>query len=214
MIKAHTNKYNSYQNIKGVLQKNIEICKSGKILEELVDEYFALMEEIIVTAGKSKKKTNQYTKQKHSLKSEMAQKASALGGAATVYAIDKKDAKLKSALKFSYSAIKYASDFEALNHAGGIESKLRKISEHLGDYMVTIEEIDDLKSTIDEYNKLLQTRGSVKTSSVTAKQDLIQLYKKMDALLEEKLDRMIKLVGRHHPEFAKLYFQARKIYDR
>ena len=117
-------------------------------------------------------------------------------------------------LKPTYSRIKYAKDAEAYLFASNIESTLRSHVEHLKDYMVTLDELDDLRETTKAYDKLLQKRGSVKSGAAASKKMLADLHNKMDELLDEKLDRMIHRIRRVNPEFAKLYFQARKISDR
>jgi len=151
MLKAYTNKYNSYQAIQGTLNDNRSLYEDNIIMQELVNEFMELKDEIIRVAGKSDHKTNEMTREKYRLKEEMAEKAYALASAGIVYAMDVDDPELKSKLSANYSKIKYAKDAEAYGYAGGIESTLRK-----------------------------------------------------------HIDRL----AMEYPEFGKLYFQNRKIYDR
>jgi hypothetical protein len=214
MIKAFSNKFNAYQGLKGILQDHKKLYEHNRVVTELVDEFMARFEEIKSMGTKSDNKTNALTEEKYKLKELMADKASALGAAGIVYAIDIKDPELASLLKPTYSRIKYAKDAEAYLFASNIESTLRSHVEHLKDYMVTLDELDDLRETLKAYDKLLQKRGSVKSGAAASKKMLADLHDKMDALLDEKLDRMIQRMKREHADFARLYFQARKISDR
>jgi len=214
MWKVQTNKFNSYQGISSILMKKREKYSSNKLFIKFVDEYMTFMQKILEVAADADNKTNSLTKEKYKMKELMAGKAVALASAGLLYARDINDAVLYAELDITFSDIKFARDAEALLLALNIEQSLRRHLDKLGEYMITDRELDELRTSVNNYEEILKIRAQVKNVSVISKKNLNELYDRMDAFLYTKMDRIMRRIGKDDPDFAALYFQGRKIYNR
>ncbi|MBN2698618.1 MAG: hypothetical protein JXR52_07305 [Bacteroidales bacterium] len=214
MLKSQTNKYNAYQAVKGILQEYREAYSENRLFTKLADEYLSKLEQIMEVAIKADHKTNVITQNKYRMKELMARKAVALASAGMVYARDIDKPKLLSELKTTYSGIKYGKDSEAYLHASRIDQILRKHIDSLGEYMVTLADLDDLRQVVNDYEQILRDRDGVKNVAVVSKRRLAGLFDQMDEFLYTKLDMVMRRIGESDAHFAAHYFQARKIYDR
>ena len=213
MQKSHSNKFNAYQGLRGVLFEHKDVYENVPLVNELVEEFLKNLEEIQQISGRILYGTKEYTKNKNKVKGIMARKASALAAAGAVYAIDREDMESLGALKWSYSRIRFAKDSEALFRAWGIENTLRNKLPELGRYMVSKKDLDDLAEEIEQYESIIERRGSEKAEIVSARAHLRVLFSDTGALLKKKLDRMMKRIGEENADFYRLYRQARKIND-
>ena len=213
MQRGYTNKFNAYQGVKGFLVKNRSVYGRHLVVVELVEQFNALLDEIVRVSARAVYGTKQYTKSKYERKTEMAKLASSLGAAGMVYAIEKDDTDMKRALKWSYSKIRFATDSEALLRANGIERKLRIHQTVLAHYLVSEEDVETLRSAIDDFETTVRKRGAEKADNVTAHIRLKELFKETDNHLYNKLDRIMLRIGNEHPDFYKSYREARKIDD-
>jgi hypothetical protein len=214
MRKYQTNKFNSYQGLKAMLDSHKSVYSDSKLAMKLVKEYLKRMDEILVVAGKSDNKTKKITKDKLKAKIAMARETDAFASAGALYALESENAELLSELDITFTKIRYAKDADALRYANNVHDILRSHQEQLGKYMVSGNDLDGLKTAIDEFQKLYKLRIEVKNDAKTNKLKLVRLFREMDDFLEEKLDRLFKRLGQDHPDASMHYFEARKIDDR
>ena len=213
MIKRHSNKYNAYVGIKAMLVTNRSKYDSLKLVTDIVDEFFRLMDEINRLSGEISKARAELTKQKYMVKALMAERTTALAGVGTLYALDNGDAELKVELISNVSWIKYAKDGEAYLRANGIEKLLRKNLAHLGDYLISKEDLDGLRAIIEDYDTIVQDRAGVHNHNIYANKRVDELFDETDELLYTKLDRIMMRLGIEDEDFYERYKIARKITD-
>ena len=200
-------------DLKAHLIKNRRVYGSYLIVVELVEQFMTSIDEIVKVSSKAVYGTKKYTEKKHAKKTEMARQASSMAAAGMVYAMEKDDAEMLSALRWSYSNIKFAKDAEAFFRSGLIESTLRSHAKDLEQYLISAQDLDSLTKAIDEFEEILQARAVEKTENVVAHQRLKELFEETDNHLYNKLDRIMLRISDKNPDFYSGYLQARKIDD-
>ncbi len=213
MNKRQSNKLNSYQSIKGVLEDNKEVYASVPIIQQTVDNFFEIVREIDQIGTRTEMDTTGETSAKIEAKEKMSTLASSLAASAAVYAFEEADIELEAALAYTYSDIRYAKDAEALQMARAIEAELQDIKEEVAEYMVSDENLVDLHTLIDNFENSMEIKGGVKATSVADTKRLAILFRVADDLLYKRLDRFIVRLKSNHPTFYDAYRTARQIVD-
>jgi hypothetical protein len=213
MNKRQSNKLNSYQSVKGVLQDNRPIYESVSIINQSVENFFQIVDEIDTIGTRTEMDTTGETSAKIVAKEKLANAASSLAASGSVYAFEHSDIELEASLEYTYSDLRYARDSEALQISMAIEVELLDHQAELADYMVSDEDLANLHQLIEEFENSLETRGGVKSGSVAETRRLAILYRVADDLLSKKLDRFVVRLKPDYPTFFDAYRNARMIVD-
>jgi hypothetical protein len=213
MNKRQSNKLNSYQSVKGVLQDNKPVYENIPIINQSVVSFFEIVDQIDKIATKTEMDTTGETSAKIVAKEKLASLASSLAASGSVLAFEKKDVELEAALAYSYSDLRYARDSETLQISRAIESELLDCQAELADYMVSDENMADLHRLIEGFEDSLEIKGGVKSGSVAETRQLAILYRVADDLLSKKLDRFVVRLKANYPTFFDAYQNARMIVD-
>ena len=213
MNKRQSNKLNSYQSIKGVLEDNRNIYEPITIINQSVENSFKITNEIDDIATNTEMDTTGETSAKIVAKEKLATMASSLAASASVFAFEQSDIELEASLAYSFSDIRYARDSEAHQIARAIEAELLEFRADLVDYMVSEENLTELHALIDEFKNSMETKGGVKSGSVAETRRLSILYRVADDLLNKKLDRFVARLKAEFPTFYDAYNNARMIVD-
>ena len=213
MNKRQSNKLNSYQSVKGVLADNRNIFEPVAIINQSVDSFLNIVNEIDEIATKTEMDTTGETSAKIVAKEKLSNMASALAASAAVYAFETGDIELEASLAYTYSDIRYARDTETMQIARAIESELLDNQAEVADYMVSDENLTELHTLIEEFEESQEIRGGVKSGSVAETRKLAILFRVADDLLNKKLDRFIARLKADYPTFYDAYNNARMIVD-
>jgi hypothetical protein len=213
MNKRQSNKLNSYQSVKGVLQDNKPVYENIPIINQTVVSFFEIVDQIDKIATKTEMDTTGETSAKIVAKEKLASLASSLAASGSVWAFEQKDVELEAALAYSYSDLRYARDTETLQISRAIESELLDCQAELADYMVSDENMADLHRLIEGFEDSLEIKGGVKSGSVAETRQLAILYRVADDLLSKKLDRFVVRLKSNYPTFFDAYQNARMIVD-
>jgi len=213
MNKRQSNKLNSYQSVKGVLEDNRNIYESVGIINQSVESFFSMVNEIDTIATRTEMDTTGETSAKIVAKEKLATLASSLAASGAVFAFEESDVELEASLAYTYSDLRYARDAETLQISRAIEADLLDHQVEVAEYMVSEENLVQLHNMIEEFEDSLEIRGGVKSSSVAETRRLAILFRAADDLLNKKLDRFIVRLKAEHPTFFDAYQNARMIID-
>ena len=153
-------------------------------------------------------------KNKKQLKSTIARKADILNDSLEVLALVTGDKTLEMKMDASYS------DFNRMPYNKFIPA-IRKViteveahSEVLqSEYGVTPEQIEDLKLDFDAFQAINGQSRAYRIASVQATASLEQLFSGATAILEKKLDKVMKIFKRRDVNFYNGYLAARVVVD-
>lgn len=213
MNRRQENKIRSFQNTKGVLDNNTEAYQEYPAVVQGVSNFNTNLAEILKIGTQASTDTTGITQAKTKAKDTMATLATEMSGSLKALAFDKQDVQLEAAVDFSYSDIRYASDIDALQSANVIYAEIENNLPDLANYMVSQEDADEFKVSIDEFERLSETKGKVKSTSVSDTKRLAQLIRETDDLLNKNLDQLILRIKRKQPAFYDTYMNARNIID-
>ena len=213
MNKRQSNKLNSYQSIKGVLEDNRPIYEPVPIINQSVESFFKVVDEVDAIATRTEMDTTGETSAKIVAKEKLATTASSLAASGSVFAFDNSDIELEASLEYTYSDLRYARDSEALQISMAIELELLDHQAELNDYMVTDEDLTNLHQLIDDFENSMEVRGGAKSGSVAETRRLAILFRVADDLLTKKLDRFVVRLKPDYPTFYDAYRNARMIVD-
>lgn len=213
MNKKQSNKLNSYQSVKGVLEDNEKIYTSVPIIQQTVVSFFSIIHELTQIATNTEMDTTGETSAKIVAKDKLATLASSLAASGAVYAFDISDIELEASLGYTFSDLRYARDSETLQISKAIEVELLENQVEVVNYMVTEENMAELHQLIDDFSNAMETKGGVKSESVAETRRLAVLFRGADDLLSKKLDRFIVRLKAMYPTFYDAYKNARMIID-
>jgi hypothetical protein len=213
MNKRQSNKFNSFQSVKGVLEDNRPIYEPVSIINQSVQNFFQVVDEINTISTRTEMDTTGETSAKIVAKEKLANMASSLAASGSVYAFENSDIELEASLEYTYSDLRYARDSEALQISMAIEVELLDHQAELTDYMVSEQDLTNLHQLIDDFENSLETRGGAKSGSVAETRRLSILYRVADDLLAKKLDRFVVRLKPDYPTFFDAYRNARMIVD-
>jgi hypothetical protein len=213
MNKEQSNKLNSYYAVRGVLEDNRGIIEPLALMGQAVEEFYRKVSEIDAVASRTKKGTGGATAAKKLAKEKLARLASSLAAAASIYAWNSSNTKLETALDYSYTEIKYATDNAALQRAMAIEKVLNLHRNNLEEYMISAKNLEELHLHIESYEDALEARGAVKSERVAGFRKLADLFREADHMLTRKIDRFMLRLKAEFPSFYDAYRSARTIVD-
>lgn len=213
MNKKQSNKLNSYQSVAGVLENNQNIYQPIDIINRSVDNFFEVVEQIVVIATQVELDTTGETSAKIEAKQKLANMASGLAATGAVYAFEREDVELEASLSYSFTDIRYSKDAETLEISRAIESVLLENQSELEPYMVSEQNLADLRTLIEEFERSLKIRGGVKSKNVAETKRLALLFRVADDLLNKRLDRFVARLKAEYPTFYDAYSNARMIVD-
>jgi len=213
MNKRQSNKFNSYQSVQGVLEDNQNIYEGVPIINQSVESFLSVVNEIDQILARTEMDTTGETSAKDVAKEKLATLATSLAASGSVYAFEAGDVELEAALGYTYSDLRYCRDAEALAISRTIESELRENFDAVTEYLISEENLNELHQAIEEFDNASEAKGGVKSGSVAETRTLSILFRVADDLLNKRLDRFVDRLKVEFPKFYVAYNNARMIVD-
>ena len=158
MNKYQSNKMNAYVAVRGVLEKNQKTWKTVPVLVKVVEEFSSRVDEISAISTQRELDTTGETLAKNEARKDLARHASKLAACAMAYAFDRSDTELEAALDYSYSEIEHVKDADALQISAGIYKVLNRDLPGLDEYLVSGEDLRELKRLRRRFNDAMVTK--------------------------------------------------------
>ena len=175
----------------------------GELVNQINESQLA-QQEAQVFLGKNKKQ----------LKSMIAQKADILNDSIEAFALVTDDSKLANKMASSYSELNRMrnADFSPAIQLIIAEAESNKnVLE--SEYGVTAEQVEDLKSNLDDFLAMNGQPRAYRIASIQATKDLEQLFVDATAILDSRLDKVMSIFKRRDLNFYNGYQAARVIVD-
>lgn len=153
-------------------------------------------------------------KNKTQVKSTVAQKADILNDCLEAFALVTGNNKLAGTMASSYSDLNRMRNTDFIP---AVKSVINEAEKHLevltAEYGVTTEQIDGLKSDLDEFLSVNGQPRAYRVASVQATKDLELLFIEASDVLENRLDKVMSIFKRRDASFYNGYIAARIIVD-
>ncbi len=153
-------------------------------------------------------------KTKTQIKSVVAEKADILNDSVEAFALITGNEELRIKMSASYTSLyrlrnaDFIPAIKAIIEA--VEANIRVLTREYG---VTAEQVEGLKSDFDEFLAINGQPRTYKIASIEATKSLELLFNEADAILDNKLDKIMSLFKRRDPAFYNGYIAARVIVD-
>jgi hypothetical protein len=150
---------------------------------------------------------------KQRYREQLASRVVAVGGATAAYASKRGDHPLAARAQVSPSDILYTRDGVAFARAQTVHDAARASLADLGDYGVTLAELDELKALIDGFGAKLPSPRDGVVSAAGATESLSDTFADADEILRGQMDALMPRFEISDPVFATEYRHARDIPD-
>lgn len=154
------------------------------------------------------------SKNKTQLKSMIAQKGDILNDCLEAFALVTDNDELAHRMSATYSDLNRARNVDFIPAIQVIisEAEANKLVLE-AEYGVTAEQVEDLKSNLDDFLAINGKPRAYRIASVQATKDLEQLFVDAEALLDNKLDKVMSIFKRRDQNFYNGYQAARMVVD-
>jgi len=217
----YINKMNAYQKAKLLMVKGIiQLCDEFPAIVSLVVAFQtavtalkAKVAEIEETAELSSLSLAGITADKRNFKETVCQMTADIAGMIYAYAVETSNITLKEEVNLTISRLKRKSDTELVLICQAIHDRGFENKDALVDYGVTTEMLTALQTAIDDYAAASPKPRTAIGKRKTRKEIIKQLFKELDAILNERMDALMGKFRTTHPEFYQTYFNLREIVD-
>lgn len=153
-------------------------------------------------------------KSKTQIKSIVAEKADILNDSLEAFALVTGNEKLRIKMSATYSELNRLRNAE---FSPAVQAIIEAAETHIEvlttEYGVTNEQVEGLKTDLDEFLAINGEPRAYKIASVEATKSLEQLFAEASAILDNKLDKVMSLFKRRDPAFYNGYIASRVIVD-
>ena len=152
-------------------------------------------------------------KDKTALKDSMIDLTLRIAGAVFAYASDTNNLILKGKVDFSRSELRQERDSFCIQHCQGVGDEANTVIGPLASYGILPADITTLRTLVANFTSALSAPRTAIAERKGATDEIGKQVRKTDAILKEKLDKLIEKFKVSNVDFYKLYFDARRIVD-
>jgi len=214
MNKNQINKKEMYDAVSSYLDSKSAIWASIPKVGEFKNEFSAVLAQIDAVQYEQQQAQVFLGKTKKQIKSVVAEKADILNDSLEAFALVTGNEKLRVKMDATYSDLYKLrnADFSPAVKAI-IEAAEANFEVLSTEYGVTREQVDGLKTDLDEFLAINGEPRAYRVASIEATKSLEMLFNEATEILDNKLDKVMSLFKRRDPAFYNGYLAARVIVD-
>jgi len=213
MNKTQINQKEMYETVVSFLDSNSALWSAIPKVGEFKNEFSGVVTQINAAQYAQQEAQVFLGKNKTQLKSTVAQKADILNDGVEAFALVTGNNQLANRMAASYSELNRLRNADFIPAVQAIIAAAEANMEVLQtEYGVTTQQVDGLKSDLDEFLALNGMPRAYRVASVQATKDLELLFGEAQVVLE-KLDKVMSIFKRRDPGFYNGYLAARVIVD-
>ena len=203
-----------YDAVSSYLDSKSALWASIPKVGEFKNEFTAVITQIDTVQYEQQQAQVFLGKTKTQIKSVVAEKADILNDSVEAFALITGNEELRVKMSASYTSLyrlrnaDFIPAIKAIIEA--VEANIRVLTREYG---VTAEQVEGLKSDFDEFLAINGQPRAYKIASIEATKSLELLFNEADAILDNKLDKIMSLFKRRNPAFYNGYIAARVIVD-
>lgn len=218
MSKIPVSKIKKYESIVEKLEKNQQVWQAIGAMQNAVNDIKNLLS-LVNDEPQEKKKRGPAKKTEDEKASEnlkknrrnsLNKKTATLAGSLYAYVIDAKESSIEKKDLVSSSQMNNKNDKQALITANQILEIAKAHTQNLMHYGVTEGELSDLATAITDFSQVAGRRKPVLAVEEKTKVNIPKIFKDIEDILEEKVDRLLLRFEDSHAAFYKSYKRARK----
>ena len=214
MDKRKINKKEMYDVVISYLNGKLSAWSSIPKVGEFLNQFTAVVAQIDTAQYAQQQAQVFLGKNKTQIKSMVAEKADILNDIVEAYALVTGNEKLRLQMSAGYS------DLNRMRNADfipAIKAIIKAVEDNIevltAEYGATREQVEGLKADFDAFLAINGQPRAYKVASVEATKNLEMLFDEADAILNDRLDKVINIFKRRDPGFYNGYLAARVIVD-
>ncbi len=214
MNKNQINKKEMYDAVSSYLDSKSALWASIPKVGEFKNQFSGVITQIETVQYAQQEAQVFLGKTKTQIKSVVAQKADILNDTLEAFALVTGDEKLRVKMSATYSDLYKMRNADFAPAVQAIIAAAETNSEVLTtEYGVANEQIEGLKTDLDEFLAINGQPRAYKVASVEATKSLELLFEEADDILNMQLDKVMSIFKRRDPGFYNGYIAARVIVD-
>lgn len=195
------------------LNENTALVATIAAFQTAFDALKAKIVEIDDTAELSSLSIAGITTEKKNFKETVCQLTFDIAGMVYAYAVENANSTLKQEMKFSISQLKRKGDAELVQFCQAIHDRTFEIKEALKNYGITDDLLTAQQTAIDDYAAASPRPRTAIGKRKTRKEIIVQLFREMDEILNDRMDALMGKFRTSEPEFYQTYFNLREVVD-
>lgn len=211
MNKTQENKLTMYETVVMVLQNHEGTVAGVAPLARAKQEVSELLQRIKDKGRSKREATAGKTEAKEAARAALVR--SVLQAASGLYSFGRRapNAEAAAIADVNESRLRRMRDTELASRATSIHARCTEHLAALADYGIVAATLADLNGKIEAYASALAGREAGVAVRVGATAELSALFRQMDDLLRDELDRLVELARETNPPFYREYFAARVV---
>jgi hypothetical protein len=213
MNKQQENKLTMYEAVSAVLEKHASTVSSFASLATAKTDMTELLQKVKAKGRNKKEATAGKTKNKEQAREVLIE--ALLRVASPLYSFGRRTKNTEAAAiaDVKESALQRLRDTDLAARATSIHGQASEHLGSLGNFGITVETLADLQAKIGGFSAALADREAGVAERIGATAALSDLFKEMDNLLRDELDRLVLLTRGSSDAFHREYFAARVVKD-
>jgi len=203
-------KLKMYLNVLSVLKNFMSVWVSSLPFKTEVDA-FASRLDLIDAKSRSLQGTQGVSENKKQMSRELMDATLVVCGAGTAYASQIKNNELKTKFNFNKSDLLEGNEKDFYHRCVNISEAAEAIKDNLQGFNLPPNHLEHLKITATAYNQLINAPREAIKAGKSTHEEVESLYDECDLALDERLDMMMLIYKKSHPDFFTEYTNARHI---
>lgn len=213
MTSSQTARYNAYSLALAHLKENEQITSGISVFEALYLSAKTTLDAISDTDRRKIQKLKGVADSKQQFQDSLSTQALAIASVISTYASVKKDLTLKESMNFSKSELFYGPGQLLNEKSANILTKAKELATSLKDYGITDALMDSFESQLKDYAANVNEPRNMTAERKQAGIQVRELFKQLNRLFIEQLDRMMLLFKFTNSDFYEQYMIKREIVD-
>lgn len=211
MTSLQESKLSMYQSVQLLCSNNPTITSSNAAFTEGLNELNAKISDILNFVSTDIKHTSGITNDKTVIKHHLCTVASEIAGFVFAYANVAKNEVLKQEVNYTFNELKRLREDLIIPTVKIIYNSTQANIASLSSYGIDAVKLQEFADAINAYTNALPTTKMTKSEKSSVVISLNNIIKETDELLKTRLDKLILLFSKTHPEFVNAYRSIRHV---
>ena len=211
MTSLQESKLSMYQSVQLLCANNPTITSTNAAFSEGLNELNLKIIDILNCVSTDIKDTSGITNVKSTIKHNLCTVASEIAGFVFAYANVSKNEMLKQEVNYTYNELKRLREDLIIPTVKIIYNATQANLASLTNYGIDTIKLQEFADVISAYTTVLPTIKMSKSEKSSIVISLNNLFKETDELLKTRLDKLIALFNKTHPDFVNAYKSIRHV---
>lgn len=211
MNSRQESKVNMYRGVLLFCQNNAGIVLANTAFSEAINALTIKVNEIQDYLVREIRHTTGISADKATAKAKLCLVASEIANIVYAYANTVNNKVLIDEVNYSLSDLKKLREDLIVATVTNIYNSTQSNLSALGTYGITASTLDELTDAINDYNALLPKTKTTISEKSNYNDNIIKLIDETDTLIKNRLDRLVVVFNKPHPDFVNTYKKVRHI---